>query len=103
MRMDQEFLEYAALDSACTKEIYAACWQSIQPQFATTIDLTMRLLPVLMFMQTRGMLVDREALAETKRDVLESAAEKQKELDEICGFHLNINSPKQCCEYFLRN
>lgn len=100
MRMDQDFLEYAALDPACTKEIYDTCWQSIQPQFATTIDLTMRLLPVLMFMQTRGMLVDREALAETKRDVLESAAEKQKELDEICGFHLNINSPKQCCEYF---
>src|SRR5690606_36150152 len=58
------------------------------------------LLPVLMFMQTRGVRVSNAALAETKVDVIKAKGEKQKELNEICGFPLNVDSPKQCQEYF---
>lgn len=100
MKMDEEFLTYAGLDAACTKEIHDACWDKFQETFGKTIDLTMRLLPVLMFMQTRGVRVSRDLLNETKIDVTKSAAEKQKELNELCGRPLNVNSPKDCQKYF---
>jgi DNA polymerase-1 len=62
--------------------------------------MTIKLFPVLMFMQTRGIKVSHDLLDETKVDVLRSAAEKQKELNELCGRELNVNSPAQCQAYF---
>jgi DNA polymerase I-like protein with 3'-5' exonuclease and polymerase domains len=98
--MDQKFLEYSGKDSARTVQIHDAIWDALDPVFRPAYDMTMRLLPVLMFMQTRGIVVNKTALAETKVDVLASAAEKQKELDALVGRHLNVNSPKACQAYF---
>lgn len=100
MRMDENFLRYSALDSACTLEAHDKFWVDITPTFAPANDMTMNILPVLMFMQTRGIKVNRTALDETKVEVLNSAAEKQSELDAICGRKLNVNSPKDCQAYF---
>ena len=100
MRMTQEFLEYSALDSACTVEIHDAFWENIDPVFSAANDLTMKLLPVLMFMQTRGIKVNQHALSDTKVDVLQAAKEKQLELNSLCGHELNVNSPKACQDYF---
>lgn len=99
MALDVDFLEYSALDSACTLDIHNKFWPDLG-QFKPAVDMTMELFPVLMFMQTRGVRVSHDALEETKKDVLKAKAEKQRELDEICGFSLNVDSPKQCQEYF---
>lgn len=100
MRMTREFLEYSALDSACTVEIHDAFWENITPTFEAANRLTMNVLPVLMFMQTRGIKVNQAALSDTKVDVLQSAKEKQEELNKLCGRELNVNSPKDCQAYF---
>jgi DNA polymerase-1 len=62
--------------------------------------MTLDLFPILTFMQARGMKVSHDLLAETKVEVLQQAAERQKELDKLCGMPLNVNSPKQCAQYF---
>ena len=100
MKMDKDFLEYAGLDAACTMEIHNVFWPQLGSDFMPAVDRTVSILPVLMFMQTRGMRVNKSALDETKVEVLQKAAEMQKELDEIVGRPLNVNSPKQCQEYF---
>ncbi len=100
MRMDEKFLKYSALDAACTLEVHDGFWDDLSPTFQAANDMTMNILPVLMFMQTRGIKVNRDALSETKVDVLNSAAEKQEELDGLCGRPLNVNSPKDCQAYF---
>ncbi len=99
MRMDENFLNYAALDAACTMEVHNGFWHDLGI-FKPANDMTMEILPVLMFMQTRGIRVNKAALDETKVDVLKAAAEKQEELNGICGRELNVNSPKDCQSYF---
>lgn len=100
MRMDENFLQYSALDSACTFEAYKAFWDGLEPVFIPAYNLTARLLPVLMFMQSRGIKVNKAALEETKVEVLQKADKLQAELNELVGRPLNVNSPKQCQDYF---
>ena len=100
MKIDSNFLRYSALDAACTKEVHDGFWDELSPNFIKANDMTMNILPVLMFMQTRGIKINKSALEETRIDVLNTAAEKQKELDELCGRSLNVNSPKDCQAYF---
>jgi len=100
MPLDRDFLEYSALDSACTLEIHNAFWDDLSPTFSRAYEMTLRIFPVLMFMQTRGIKVSKELLEETKADVIRTAAERQRELDALIGRPLNVSSPKQCQEYF---
>lgn len=99
MSVDQ-FPKYSALDAACTFEIYKSFWHDLIPTYESAYRMTVNLFPVLMFMQTRGILINRVALEETKVDVLKSAAEKQEELNNLCGRTLNVNSSKDCQKYF---
>ena len=99
--MDEQFLIYNALDSACMMEIHNHIWPELEKGgYEKTYKMTLDLFPILTFMQTRGMKVNHTYLEETKKEVLESAAVKQKELDSLCGFSLNVNSPKACAQYF---
>lgn len=100
MANTETFLRYNALDSACTKEIHDAIWGEVQGEFAQTYQLTTDMFPVLMFMQTRGVRVSHDLLDQTKAEVLKSAAEKQEELNRLCGRALNVNSPPDCKKYF---
>lgn len=99
MKMDGNFLRYSALDAACTLEVHNGFWEDMG-EFQAANDMTMNILPVLMFMQTRGIKINKAALDETKVDVLQSAAEKQEELNGLCGRAINVNSPKDCQAYF---
>ena len=99
MKMDGNFLRYSALDAACTLEVDNGFWDDMG-EFRAANDMTMNILPVLMFMQTRGIKINKAALDETKVDVLQSAAEKQEELNGLCGRAINVNSPKDCQAYF---
>ena len=93
-------MEYNALDAACTLECRNQFWEDVYPEFGPAYDMTIDLFPVLMFMQTRGIKVNRPALKETQAEVLKVAAEKQEELNKLCGRVLNVNSPKDCQTYF---
>src|SRR6266850_4608825 len=99
--MTPQFLKYGTLDAACMIQARDAFWPDLatggfQPAYNMTIDL----LPVLSFMQTRGIKVDHEALQATRTEILASAATKQEELNRLCGRELNVNSPKDCQTYF---
>jgi len=100
MAMDEKFFRYSALDSACMMEIYEKFWPTVGQGYQATYDMTMNLMPVLAFMQTKGIAVDHTKLEETRKEVLQRAAEKEAELHELCGFPLNVNSGKQVGEYF---
>jgi len=97
---DVKMLEYSALDSACTFEIHDGFWPDLGDEFTPAVDMTMAILPVLMFMQTRGVSVSRDLLEETKKDVIQATKEKQAELEILCGRPLNVNSTKDCQTYF---
>lgn len=99
MKMDENFLRYSALDAACTTEVKDGFWKDMKP-FQPAYDLTLNIFPVLMYMMTRGVKIDRAALDQTKLDVLAKADEYQEELNAICGRTLNVNSPKDVANYF---
>lgn len=100
MKMDDEFLTYSALDSACMMEIHNKFWEELENGYMPAYRMTVDLMPVLSFMQTKGMRVNSEMLAETKIEVQQKIHEKQAELDELVGHPLNVNSPKACANYF---
>lgn len=97
---NNDFLTYNALDAACTLEIHNACWSDLHPSYEPAYQMTIDLFEPLMFMQTRGLKVNMTALEATKVDVLKSAGTKQEELNKLCGRTLNVNSPKDCQNYF---
>ena len=98
--MDNTFYIYNALDSACMVEIHNAFWPQLERDFQHTYTMTSNLFPVLTFMQLRGMKVNHTLLAETRKELIEKRDLKQAELNAIVGHPLNVNSSKQCCEYF---
>lgn len=98
--MNPDFLTYNALDSACTLEAHNAFWKDLSHGFDPAYNLTVDLFPALIYMMTRGIKVDHTALEGTKSDIVQSAATKQAELNELCGRELNVNSSKDCQTYF---
>lgn len=100
MALSPEFLTYNALDSACTLEAHNAFWEDLKEGFEPAYQMTADLIPLLMFMQSRGIKVNFESLNETKKEIIASAAAKQAELNKLCGRELNVNSSKDCQTYF---
>jgi DNA polymerase I-like protein with 3'-5' exonuclease and polymerase domains len=101
MTSQQDLLLYNALDAACTLECHNAFWKDLQQDgFEKTYRLTVDLFPAIIYMQTRGIRVDKDALETTKTEILSAAAERQEELNRLCGRPLNVNSPRDCAKYF---
>ena len=99
--MNENFLRYNALDSACMMEIYQKFWNTLEEEgYSKTYDMTIQLYPVLQFMQLRGMKVNGQLLEETKIEVTSKIEAKQEELNKLVGHPLNINSPKAVANYF---
>lgn len=98
--MNSDFLIYNATDSVCTLEAHNEFWDDLKHGFDPAYKMTVDLFEPLMFMMTRGIKVDHEALESTKTDILQSAAAKQLELNTLCGRELNVSSPKDCQTYF---
>ncbi len=92
--------EYNALDAACTLECKEKFWPDLADGFLPAYDMTLDLYPVLIFLQTRGIRVDIDALVMTRDDIIRQAEQKQEELNRVCGRSLNVNSPKDCQQYF---
>ena len=97
--MNDDFLHYNALDAACTLEAHNGFWIDLG-DYQRTYDLTAALLPPLMFMMTKGIRVDHDAISISRAEVRERIDSAQVELDSMCGRHLNVNSPKDCQKYF---
>ena len=92
---------YNCLDGATTMKVWHEIGpdlikQGYEPAYTQTIDL----LPALVYMMNRGIKVDAGGMVAANKEVEILIAKKQEELDEICGYHLNINSPKECQKYF---
>lgn len=98
--MNSDFLRYNATDAACTLEVHDAIWPDLKGGYDPAYQMTVDLFEPLMFMQSRGLRVNLTALEVTKREVLQSAANKQDELNKLCGRELNVNSSKDCQTYF---
>lgn len=99
--MTAQFYEYNSLDAACTLQARNAFWDDVAKDgYQPAYDMTIRLFEPLMFMQTRGIRVNMDALLATQQEIRTSAATKQEELNRLCGRELNVNSPKDCQTYF---
>ena len=98
---DDKLFVYNALDGACTFEIRDAIWDDIKADgYGWTYAATIRLFEPLIFMMTRGIKINHEALAETKQDIQAASAAAQAELNKLAGRELNAQSPKQVQTYF---
>lgn len=100
-QLNYDLLHYNALDGACTMECWKPIAKDIDPQgYRWAYDFTMSLYEPLMFMQTRGLKVDKDRLELMKTHINQKRQECEEELTRLCGYPLNANSPKQCQEYF---
>lgn len=96
---DLNYSHYNGLDSAITLQ----CWNEIEPDlglYRSTYDFTQRLIEPLMFMMTKGIMVDHDKLKVVKEDTNVRINEKQLELNRLAGRELNPNSPKDVQAYF---
>lgn len=92
---------YNGLDAACALECRNAFWDELEKyQFQETYELTMGLLEPVLFMQTRGLRVDRAGMASLSETISKRLSELQEELNRLAGRQLNALSPKDCQQYF---
>lgn len=93
------FWRYNAKDAATTMEVWENIAEDLVP-YKITYDMTMAMFPALLYMMTRGIKVDLERLQETKERVRKKLEIKEAKLVEVAEWDFNVNSPKQCQEYF---
>lgn len=98
--MTPEFLIYNATDAACTLACHNQFWEDITPDFSPAYQMTIDLYEPLIFLMTRGIKVNFDELEVTKRDIVAQAALRQEQLNQLVGRELNVNSSKQCQQYF---
>jgi uracil-DNA glycosylase family 4 len=92
--------EYNARDSVIALE----CWEKIEPEltegYRQPFELTMRMLPALSFMMSRGIRVNKLGLADVKMQIATEMVELQEKFEETADYVFNWRSSKQCQEYF---
>lgn len=97
----ETWARYNCLDSVTDLKI----WNTIEPDldkqgYRNLYEDTMSLFPAIIFMQTVGLKVDKDALGYEKIRIEDEIEKNEEELHSLCGFELNPNSPKQCQQYF---
>jgi DNA polymerase-1 len=106
-RTSDSTLRYNAKDAFITLECANAFFAEIdkpstkgKPTFRETYNHTMQLIDPCMYMQSRGVKVDIEALNKERINVSRKIDEVQLELNRIVGRELNPNSSDQLKKYF---
>jgi len=95
------FWRYNCQDSAVSAECMNKLDKELDEQgYRETYEMTLRLYPVLLDMMIRGIRADRKRLDEAREEISKLIEKTQQELNEIVGYELNVNSSKQCQEYF---
>lgn len=98
---DEMFRRYNAKDSAVCIEAFP----KLEKDLATTGNLETyqkqkALIDPLLFIQEHGILIDTKGMAKASFENTQRIEDSQLELDKLCGFPINISSPKQMKEYF---
>jgi len=95
------FQRYCGKDACVALETWDVLSQEMTDGgYWPTYNRTVRMAGPLAYMAVTGLAVDREGLAATKVKLDKAIAEKQAKLNELVGFELNVQSPKQCITYF---
>jgi len=94
--------KYCCTDSCVTFEIAEKHEKAFTPAAANHFDFNMRLLPAINYMQLRGMNFDKA----TADDIFQRSKAKQDEIqlriNIAAGKAINVNSPKQVCDYLYK-
>lgn len=98
---DREFWGYNAKDSVICMEAFPRIIKNIQLlKNEETYREQRDLIPSLTYMQARGIKVDVDGLKKVRVETEERIKVLSEELNKVCGFPINHNSPKQLKEYF---
>lgn len=100
---DQQRALYNCIDAAVTLKVWNQINHELvadEPGYEPIYRQTMDLYEPVIFMSTRGLKIEREALEAEKQRVTDSIREKQAELDKMTEGKLNPMSPKSCQSYF---
>jgi DNA polymerase-1 len=90
--------EYAAEDADITLRLHQTLWPQIQSETALAqlyLEIEQPLVPVLLHMEHRGVLVDRERLKAQSREINVQLQELHSLACKEAGYELNVDSPKQ--------
>lgn len=92
--------DYAAEDADVTLRLYNVLKPRLKEAGVEQLfyDIEMPLVPVLADMETTGMRLDTEALAETSKVLTERMKQIERNIYELAGHEFNIASPKQVGE-----
>lgn len=92
--------DYAAEDADVTLRLYNVLKQRLKEAGVEQLfyDIEMPLVPVLAEMETTGVRLDTEALAETSKVLTERMKQIERNIYELAGHEFNIASPKQVGE-----
>ena len=91
---------YSCLDSAVTYGCSNPIFEEIDEEdYVDIYQQTVDLLPVLIYMSTLGIRVDKDRLLATKIEVQSEMKTLQEELNDLCGFSINFASSQQCSQY----
>ena len=97
----EKFQRYNGTDSGVALEAWDALYAEMKDKdFLQTYNMTVEMRNALTFMSTDGLAVDKKGLEETNKLLEQQIIAKQTELNEACGRDLNVNSTKQCQDYF---
>ena len=98
---DHIFRRYNAMDAVVVCEIYPKLMEELKRSGNyETYKTQVALIPSLVFMACYGINVDVEGLKNASIECGKRIEELQKELNELCGYQINHNSPQQVAEYF---
>ncbi len=91
---------YAAEDSLLTLALHEELMPKLQEceQISLFEEIEMPLVEVLLRMERQGVRLDLEVLAEQSKAMTEDMLALEQEVEEIAGYPLNVNSPKQIGE-----
>lgn len=98
---EEEFWRYNALDSAVCIEAYPSIMEDIaEMENQASYRRAIRLIEPLMYMQARGIKVDKEALKHESKEAEKRLEELNLKVQELVGREINTASPKQLMDYF---
>ena len=97
----ETFWNYNGRDVLATATAYPS--QAIdleRQQNIETYDRQRRLVPILVYMQNRGIRVDVQGMIDGRKDAEAMMRQKEEELYSLVGYQINYNSPQQMQRYF---
>lgn len=97
----EQWWTYSCLDSLITADAGPKQLIELEQQGNTeTYNRQRKIVEPLLYMQERGIKVDVEGMKNARAETDKKIEEVSEELNELVGYDLNYNSPKQVMEYF---